>query len=107
MSERIDHAAEARFQLEGAQDLEAPFCWGAFAAAQVHATLALVEQQRIANLVSLAKLAGDESVHEELQHIAYQALGVLVEYKQTSLDDEHPVVPENIARALRIGDGNE
>ena len=105
MSEWIDHEAEARDWIDAATKY--PGATGSAVLAVAEATLALVEQARISNLVSLAKLAGDESVHEELQHIAYQALGVLVEYKQTSLDDEHPVVPENIARALRIGDGNE
>lgn len=49
-SERIDHAANARKILEGYPGLigNRPFD-----VAQVHATLALVEQQRIANLIRL------------------------------------------------------
>lgn len=53
MSERIDHAAEAvnflgavSFDTYGDDDRKV-------ALAQVHATLALVEQQRIANLIAL------------------------------------------------------
>ena len=52
MSDRIDHAAEALRALEGAGDGR-NFATDASAAAQVHATLALVEQQRIANLIAL------------------------------------------------------
>lgn len=44
MNERIDHAAEAIAMLENyAPD---------YTVAQVHATLALVEQQRVANLIA-------------------------------------------------------
>lgn len=51
MTERIDHAAEARNIVE---IFHAPSPEGAqmIAEAQVHAMLALVEQQRIANLIS-------------------------------------------------------
>ena len=48
MTERIDHAAEAIALLENyAPD---------YTVAQVHATLALVEQQRIANLLTYIAL---------------------------------------------------
>ena len=52
MSERIDHAAKARYWLPQKGDGITP---NHVAVAQVHATLALVEQQRIANLIALAK----------------------------------------------------
>lgn len=73
MSDRINHAAEARRVLgEGERTVakirkrramgdvaaaddygkKAAGCW---AQAQVHATLALVEQQRIANLIALSE----------------------------------------------------
>lgn len=70
MSERIDHAAKAREILHeldagvaevennlphdwcGASDNEQWMVSATFAEAQVHATLALVEQQRIANLIA-------------------------------------------------------
>lgn len=50
MSERIDHAAKARYWLPQKGDGITP---NHVAVAQVHATLALVEQQRIANLIAL------------------------------------------------------
>ena len=56
MSDRIDHAAEAVALLNlaaAAQHQGDPR--HLIAAAQVHASLALVEQQRIANLIALAK----------------------------------------------------
>ena len=105
MSERIDHAAEARIQLEGAQDLEAPFCWGAFAAAQVHATLALVEQQRIANLIALAGV--DSRDDEGLDMLRAEASDMLAQWVPTSPDDEHPEIRPGIAAALVIGDDDE
>lgn len=50
MAEHIDHAAEAVKLLENyAPD---------YMVAQVHATLALVEQQRIANLLAVAQMEG-------------------------------------------------
>jgi len=56
-NERIDHAAEARKLLEveasgGTTTDKALLLMGAMQAAQVHATLALVEQQRIANMIA-------------------------------------------------------
>lgn len=54
--EKIDHAAEARRIAAMTVDK------AALMEAQVHATLALVEQQRIANLIALAQfshVAGD------------------------------------------------
>jgi hypothetical protein len=50
---RIDHAAEARQIVEA---FHAPSPEGAqmITEAQVHATLALVEQQRIANIIALS-----------------------------------------------------
>lgn len=53
MADRIDHAAQARKLIENARinsrrDVTVE-------AAQVHATLALVEQQRIANVIALSQ----------------------------------------------------
>ena len=58
MTDRIDHAAEAR-RLTSAVTTrdwaeESPYVDRRTAVARVHATLALVEQQRIANLIALA-----------------------------------------------------
>ena len=62
MSERIDHAGQARTALAAAAASPADASvqtdpW--LLAAQVHATLALVEQQRIANLISLGSQKHD------------------------------------------------
>lgn len=53
MSEPIDHAAEAFRVLKLPTAMEDATEANALAYAQVHATLALVEQQRIANLIAL------------------------------------------------------
>jgi hypothetical protein len=66
MTERIEHTAEARLALEYAmRDVSEnwPLQTGEtkadiIAQAQVHATLALVEQQRIANLIAVAQMEG-------------------------------------------------
>lgn len=58
MSERIDHAKESerhlRFMDENLHNEEFAFADLNAKEAQVHATLALVEQQRIANLIALS-----------------------------------------------------
>lgn len=53
MTERIDHAAEAQrvMSIMPSGDTLSE----AYAYSQVHATLALVEQQRIANLIALSE----------------------------------------------------
>lgn len=54
-SERIDHAAEAvRVLRDVSSDANGTYA-DAMAYAQAHATLALVEQQRVANVIELAK----------------------------------------------------
>jgi hypothetical protein len=67
-TERIDHAAEARLALEWAiewamRDVSVNMATetgeyksDVIAQAQVHATLALVEQQRVANLIALSNV---------------------------------------------------
>lgn len=74
MTDRIDHATEARAALKGAQmnPVDADVMadpW--LLAAQVHATLALVEQQRFANLIALATVPGSAGT---LETAAAQAL---------------------------------
>lgn len=58
MTERIDHTKEAgrhlRFLAENLRTEEFAFADLNAKEAQVHATLALVEQQRIANLIALS-----------------------------------------------------
>lgn len=61
MSERIDHAAAAREWAErGFQASEASAEVRCLAQAQVHATLALVEQQRIANIIAIANNVSED-----------------------------------------------
>ena len=54
-NERIDHAAEARDYVNTVESvaMNQHLATRTLAAAQVHATLALVEQQRIANLIAI------------------------------------------------------
>ncbi len=54
MSERIDHAALARdnMHIVATKDLLPEVALVTITAAQVHATLALVEQKRISNVIS-------------------------------------------------------
>lgn len=62
MSERIDHVADARAWLRASEGPDVPpgeVATSFAAIAQVHATLALVEQQRIANRLMLAALVSD------------------------------------------------
>ena len=56
MTDRINHYMTAEAALEEAMRRGLFGAWRWFRKAQAHATLALVEQQRIANLVSLGRL---------------------------------------------------
>ena len=108
MSDRIDHAAEAVALLNlavTAQHQGDPR--HLIAAAHVHATLALIEQQRIANLVALASLAGrDEDVHEEVAAAAHGALNAMIRYQDVPSGhagpDEVAALRPDIAAALGI-----
>lgn len=55
MSERTDHAAEAQLIIAHTEGKELNRAAVMLTQAQVHATLALTEQQRIANLIELSK----------------------------------------------------
>ena len=107
MTDRIDHAAEAVGLLAlavAAQHQGAIRCLGS---AHVHATLAVAEQQRIANLVALASLAGrDEDVHEEVAAAAYGALNAMIRYQDVpnghAGPDEVAALRPDIAAALGI-----
>lgn len=61
---RIDHAEIARNNMDwvGSRDLTPDAAAVTLAAAQVHATLALVEQQRIANRLKVAELDLTEEI---------------------------------------------
>jgi len=59
MTERTDHAAKAKRILEAGLEAGRQYHPAVeYAHAQVHATLALVEQQRIANLIAVAQMEG-------------------------------------------------
>ena len=94
MSERIDHAAEAREWIDAAA--RHPGAISTAILAQAEATLALVEQQRIANLIAL--VAADP---DGLGRSAYSALAVM------SSDRQRTILDPDIAAALGIGDDDE
>ena len=100
MSERIDHAAEARQRIvwgeewmERGGDTDVANMVMALHA-QVHATLALVEQQRIANLIALGILDVDEIPETGERGLLYRP------------PDDVQSCPD-IAAALGIGDDDE
>lgn len=109
MNERIDHAKAADDLMrklatapatDDAHDVE----WG-FREAQVHATLALVEQQRIANLISLMQM--QEEIDEKTDMIAGEAMHSIIEYQRTpgtafSDPDDVPVVRPSIRESLGL-----
>ena len=76
-NERIDHAAEARDMLDGKNH------YGSASEALAHATLALVEQQRIANRIAIGVALRDEAllrdgrVSNQLQTWLYNGGGIL------------------------------
>lgn len=101
MSEYIDHEAETMWLLGSTGPMGFPL-ESASISAQAHATLALVEQQRIANLIALGHLqiaSGLDGISTVVgDGSAFRAL-----YPE---GPNTPLAPD-IARALRIGDGNE
>lgn len=92
MSERIDHAKEAREWIDAVSNHpeETP---GAILA-QAEATLALAEQQLIANLIALGILGVDEVPETGERGLVY-----------TPPDDAREC--PDVARALGIGDDDE
>ena len=95
MTEHIDHAAEAvrLIELSSVQP-SADESRTVSAAAQVHATLALVEQQRIANLHAIACGTSEGAMSHVARDFAYMTL---IENGQDGM-----LRPE-IATALGIG----
>lgn len=73
-------------------------------AAQAEAVLALVEQQRIANLIALAALDADTG---EKEHLSREAALALIEYRGGPMPylDEALVTRPEIAAALGIEAG--
>ena len=92
MSERIDHAAEAREWIDAATRY--PGAVGSAVLGVAEATLALAEQQRIANLIALGILVGDEVPETGERGLLYRP------------PDDVQSCP-NIAAALGIGDSDE
>ena len=74
MTDRIDHAGFARRLLNNSQGERIEQANVFVAAAQVHATLALVEQQRIANLIALAGLPKVDGFENEVYDARTEAL---------------------------------
>ncbi|MDN5964261.1 MAG: hypothetical protein L0K47_13480 [Acidipropionibacterium jensenii] len=103
MSERIDHAAEAREWIDAATRY--PGAIGGAVLGVAEATLALVEQQRIANLIALAGINPRDD--EGLDMLRAEASNMLAQWVPTSPDDEHPEIRPDIAAALGIGDSDE
>lgn len=105
MTERVDHAAEARAWLEGSEtpQLSIPETTAFAAIAQVHATLALVEQQRVANRIALAATVAAASRHAGMHG---SVLGLIVD--GVGIFDnpptEHGVAPlhEDVREALGL-----
>lgn len=90
MSERIDHVAEARQHIEWAHEQQSEEGKFEFTVrdnaliAQAEATLAQVEQQRIANLIALAQpveLPGGEEVSYRLYESEYSDGGDITRYE--------------------------
>lgn len=78
-SDRIDHVAAAREWLAAAErpDMNLDETTAFAHVGQVHATLALVEQQRIANVIALGSLTAWESElpGHPIEHLAFAAIG--------------------------------
>ena len=98
---RIDHAAEAQKVLAMPASV-----WGspsaAIAGAQVNATLAIVEQLRIGNLIALANASHMSESFDDTEEAQRQAAYKLIAYRQLDPDDELPVIAPDIAAALGI-----
>ena len=95
MSERIDHAKEAREWIEAVMSYPKATSFAIFA--QAEATLALVEQQRVANLIALME---SPRTATSVARVAERALMVGEPVTNRALRPD-------IAAALGIGDGDE
>ena len=94
MSERIDHAAEAREWIDAAA--RHPGAISTAILAQAEATLALVEQQRISNLIALGQFRVGPDELPPFRHLVMRAANAY---------DVEPTT--DIATALGIGDDDE
>lgn len=114
MTDRIDHVAETLRLADLSQHPNTgdPAVGALYiGAAQVHATLALVEQQRIANLIALVALSGNEEVQEssfdEGSTLSSAGMHALIEYVRTpatpfSDPDDVPEIRAGIREALGL-----
>ena len=100
MSERIDHAAEAREWIDAAA--RHPGAISTAILAQAEATLALVEQQRIANLIALADANHMSENYDHTVEASREAAHALISFAQRDPDDEFPGIHPDIAAALGI-----
>lgn len=111
MTERIDHAAEARQHIDWAHDQQAQegdmgnVPRDNALLAQAHATLALVEQQRIANVIALMQMQVE--CDEKTEELAAEAMLGLVAYERTQATpfggpDEVLVMHPDIREALGL-----
>ncbi len=102
----IDHAAEAMGLRNLATEPDAPGRIASLlAAAQVHATLALAEQQRIANLIALMQM--QQECDENTDMLAGEAMHALIEYERSpatpfSDPDDTPVIRRQIKEGLGL-----
>ena len=94
MSERIDHAAEARERIDAAA--RHPGAVSTAILAQAEATLALVEQQRIANLIALGEFRVGPNGMPPFRRLVMRPVNAY---------DVEPTT--DVARALGIGDDDE
>ena len=108
MSKRINHVAKACLYIEWATEWQRGV--GSTAAtetthaliAQTHATLALVEQQRIANLIALANAHHASKSYDDFEVARHAAVYALIDYRWHGPDDVRPIVHPNISAALGI-----
>lgn len=105
MTERIDHAGAARRVMAHIPEATLTGNDEAIAWAQVQATLTLVEQQRLANLIALASTLGESDWGMDV--LAAEAAASLVRFVPHSPDDEHPEIVPEVASALGINDDKE
>lgn len=104
MTGQVDHVDQAKSML-GAEWRNGDVAVAQLAEAQVHATLALVEQQRIGNLIALMQMQAE--VDEKTETLAAEAMYALIEYDRTpatpfSGPDEVPVVRRAVREALGL-----
>lgn len=104
MAERIDHARLALANLEhaGSGRVEVQAALAIIAAAQVYATLALVEQQRIANRIALARVAAEADRSAGQHHSAYGLIGPVGIYDNPDTPGGNAVLQDDIREGLGL-----